>query len=128
MNKLFSLAVAAGLLIATQMIPTANANNAGHKMGATGDRTTYLSTVETKLKSIDRQIIELKTQRDREASNTDRFKELDKQVSRMEDQSKEVREKVADLRKASSTDWASIQSDLEKEMAKLDRFASGYAD
>lgn len=79
----------------------------------------YIQHVESKLREWDATIASMKGRRDNLSANHDRQRAVDKSVSTMEQETRDIRDDLKNLRASASPDWMTHQSKIEKNFDDL---------
>lgn len=128
---MFKVAMFWSLLAGFALGPTVEAavkKAAPAPVTADAERDAYIRRVETQLNDYETKITQIKTDRDRQMRDSDRWKELQRLVDDMSEKVKDARDKLAEMRNAASDKWLSIRSDINTLLAEIDGLQRGSAE
>ena len=106
-----------GLMILVGAVLSGSLWGKGVKDTSAMDKDQYIKHVESKLGDWDKSVSELKAERDKLATKTDRHKSLDKAVKDIEEELGDVREELQELRASTEARWTEHRTDIDKNFA-----------
>lgn len=100
----------------------------GDNTKAKKDKIAYLRMIEGQVQRFDRELVQLKVQRDRLTPGTSAYKSLDLRVEAMNSRMAQIRRDLATIQAEAGEQWRVVKNSIDENLADLSQLSRGLAE